>query len=248
MIEPLAELRAMAYPGRVIILGQSPGADRSVVVYAITGRSPSSQARELRFKGNAIWTIPTDEEALKKGNADLLVYMAIAFGRGIAVSNGRQTADVLKHIQDNDNPQEVLRHGLNNWTYEPDSPHYTPRISGCILPNGRASLSLLKRGKNGSAQRPFFTWNLRPGKGKLIATYSGSEENPLPSFQGGPVDIDIEGGTAAGMAEAVYAALRPGYPEKDYRVAVAAVYAESSNLQKFQVSIINKKERQEEHG
>jgi IMP cyclohydrolase len=248
MTERLAELKAMIYPGRVIVLGQDSEADRSVVIYAITGRSPSSQARELRYKGNAIWTIPTDEEALKKGNVDLLVYMAIAFGRGIAVSNGRQTDDILNHIQDQDDPEEVLRQGLHSWTYEPDSPHYTPRISGCILPNSRASLSLIKRGKDGSAQKPFFTWTLGHGKGKLIATYSGSEENPLPSFQGGPVDIEIEERTATAMAEAVYAALKPRYSEKDYRVAVACVYADKTNLQKYQVFIINKKERQEEHG
>jgi hypothetical protein len=49
------------------------------------------------------------------------------------------------------------------------------------------------------------------------------------------------------MAEAVYAALKPQNPEKDYRVAVACVYAEKSNLQNYEVHIINKQERQDEH-
>ena len=34
----------MAYPGRIVIVGTSPAGD-GVVIYAVTGRSPSSQAR-----------------------------------------------------------------------------------------------------------------------------------------------------------------------------------------------------------
>ncbi len=244
MTEPLAKLGAMTYPGRVIIIGQNRRADKAVVVYVITGRSPSSQARQLKLKGNAVWTIPTDEDVLKKGNVDLLVYSAIAFGRGIVVSNGRQTEDVLNQVQENDDPEEILIRGLKNWTYEPDSPHFTPRISGCLLPNGKACLSLIKRGEDGAAQKSFFAWALEPGKGKLIATYSGIEEDPLPSFRGGPLDVDIEEKTAAAMANAAFAVLKPQKPEKDYRVAVACVYAEKSNFQKYEVRIINKKERQ----
>jgi IMP cyclohydrolase len=248
MIEPMGKISTMVYPGRVIIIGQDSEADRSVVVYAITGRSPSSQARELKLEGNAIWTRPTDEDVLKKGNVDLLVYSAISFGRGIAVSNGRQTEDILNQIQEKDDPEEILIRGLKNWTYEPDSPQFTPRISGCVLSNSKACLSLIKRGEDSAAQKSFFAWTLEPGKGKLIATYSGTEENPLAPFAGDPFHIEIKEKTAAGMAEAVFAALKPQNPEKDYRVAVACVYAEKSNLLKYEVHIINKKERRGEHG
>jgi IMP cyclohydrolase len=248
MTELLDKLRAMAYPGRIILIGLNSKGDRAVVIYSITGRSPSSQARELKLKGNAIWTIPTDEELLKKGNAELLVYSAIAFGRGIAVSNGRQTKDILNQIQEKEDPEEVLTRALNDWTYEPDSPHFTPRISGCILPNSRACLSLIKRGFDGLAQRSFFAWRLEPGKGKLIATYSGKDEQPLPAFQGDPLDLEIKESTPAIMAEAVYTALKPENRDKDFRVAVAAVYAKKSNLRQYEVSIINKRERQGKHG
>ena len=44
--------------------------------------------------GRAVWTRPTDPEILKTGRPDLLVYPAIMIGKGIAVSNGRQTADI----------------------------------------------------------------------------------------------------------------------------------------------------------
>lgn len=243
MTDCLAKLSAMAYPGRIIIIGQNADADKCVVVYAITGRSPSSQARELAIKGNAVWAMPTDENVLKQGNIDLLVYTAIAFGRGIAVSNGRQTADILNQIQNKDEPEQVLSSGLGHWTYEPDSPHFTPRISGCILPSGKACLSIIKKGKDGSAERSFFAWTLEPGKGKLITTYTGKEEHPLPSFTGNPLLIEIKERSAAALAEAVYATLRPQNPEKDYRVAVACVYAEIAQLQKYEVHIINRKKR-----
>ncbi len=248
MTDPLAKLSAMTYPGRIIIIGLNSDADKGVVVYAITGRSPSSQARELKIKGNAVWAMPTDEDVLKQGNVDLLVYSAIAFGRGIAVSNGRQTEDILNQIQEKDDPGQVLSNGLSQWTYEPDSPHFTPRISGCILPGGKACLSIIKKGKDCSAQRSFFAWSLEPGKGRLIATYNGKEEHPLPSFTGDPLVIEIKERSAASLAGAVYAALQPRNSEKDYRVAVACVYSEVAQLQKYEVHIINKKKRQEEHG
>lgn len=243
MTNPLAKLSAMAYPGRIIIIGLNSNADRGVVVYAITGRSPSSQARELTIKGNAVWAMPTDEDVLKQGNVDLLVYSAIAFGPGIAVSNGRQTEDILNQIQNKDDPGQVLSNGLRQWTYEPDSPHFTPRISGCILPGGKPCLSIIRKDKDGSAERSFFAWALEPGKGRLITTYSGKEEHPLPSFTGDPLLVRISKRSAAGLAKAVYAALEPQNPEKDYRVAVACVYAEIAHLQKYEVHIINKRKR-----
>ena len=77
----------MVYPGRIIIIGKSP-AGEDVVMYAITGRSPSSQARMLLIDEveKKIFVKPTDEETLKTGNPDLLVYPAIICGSGIAVS------------------------------------------------------------------------------------------------------------------------------------------------------------------
>jgi IMP cyclohydrolase len=243
--DPLALLKAMTYPGRIVIIGQSPGGERAVIVYAVTGRSPASRARELRLERGAVRALPTDEEVLKKGNASLLVYPAIAFGRGIAVSNGRQTEAILNQIGEKTDPQEILSLALKDWSYEPDEPHFTPRISGCLVPDGKACLSLIKREGGGIARKYYFTWRLQRGRGKLVATYSGSEEDPLPSFSGDPLDIEVREDTAELMAESVFAALRPQNPEKDYRVALACVYADKANLRKYVVHIINKNQRQE---
>ncbi len=69
MDRALANLSAMEYPGRVIVIGSGPAGARAAVIYAITGRSPSSQARKLEWREDGVWVRPTDEEILKKGNS-----------------------------------------------------------------------------------------------------------------------------------------------------------------------------------
>ena len=71
-------IKDMIYPGRVIIIGKSTSNDY-VLLYAITGRSPSSQARrfELDENNEKILVKPTDEEVLKTGDPELLIYPAL---------------------------------------------------------------------------------------------------------------------------------------------------------------------------
>jgi IMP cyclohydrolase len=243
MIDPLANLSAMTYPGRVILIGLDAVAEHIVAGYAITGRSRSSQARRLKLEADSVWTEPIDEEAMRKERLDLLIYRAIAIGRGIAVSNGRQMEDVLRAFRKRKKPENVLRQALSHWSYEPDAPHFTPRISGCALPSGRACLSIIKRADNDTSERLFFPYDLEPGNGRMIATYSGKEETPLPSFSGDPLAMEIKATDAATLAKAIYSALEPEDPARDYRVAVACVYASSRDFLKFDVHIINKSER-----
>jgi IMP cyclohydrolase len=222
MAREFENLAKMEYPGRVIVIGKSLEGD-GIVMYAITGRSPSSQARLLerdRSK-NRILVKPTDEETLKSGDPDLLIYPAIIIGEGIAVSNGKQTADINPLFREKKQPTEILASALKNWEYEPDEPNYTPRISGCLF-NG-AALSIIKREDDGSVLRNYFEIPLIPGRGKMIATYTGINENPLPSFFGEPVDVGLPYPDAEKAAQAMYEALGPDN-EKDFRVAAVAVY------------------------
>jgi IMP cyclohydrolase len=238
-------LSIMPYPGRLIIIGAGPAANRVTVVYAVTGRSAASQSRRLTFEGSAVWTEPLDEEALTKGQADLLIYRAIAIDRRIAVSNGRQTDDIaggLKQAGEGEKPEDILARSLEGWTYEPDAPHFTPRISGCVLTGGAAGLSILSRGENGARQARFFSWTIEPGRGRLLATYAGSEDSPLPSFRGDPIEIGIGESGAKETAETVFQALSPADPTKDYRVAVACISALRANLRNYDVHIINRRE------
>jgi IMP cyclohydrolase len=80
MDAPQRLLATLEYPGRLLAIGAPRRDGLAVILYAITGRSPSSQARKLVFRDGGIWVQPTDEETLKQGNIDLLVYPAVLFG------------------------------------------------------------------------------------------------------------------------------------------------------------------------
>ena len=221
-------LQAMPYPGRVIIVGALPGGQQCVL-YAITGRSPSSQARRLEIDAmeQKIFVRPTDEETLRTGNPDLLVYEAImCVKEGLAVSNGKQTTDVFAALRSGAHAAHVLHSGLAGWEYEPDEPNWTPRISGCITATG--ALSVLKRADNGGVIRNTFEFPLIAGQGRMVATYTGENANPLPSFAGEPRVLALAFSGAQDAAEALYAALAPAAGSSDYRVA-AAVAVKSPN-------------------
>ncbi|MCX8044462.1 MAG: IMP cyclohydrolase [Desulfobacterota bacterium] len=222
----LACIRTMSYPGRLIIIGLSPSGQQ-VALYAVTGRSPSSQARRLKIDSarQCIVIRPTDETILRTGNPTLLVYPAIMWGtRGVAISNGTQTEAVFEHLAPDRTPVEVLVRSLRDWHYEPDEPNFTPRISGCITKDG-AALSIIKRAPDGSSMRAFFEVPMIRGSGKMIATYTGMHRDPLPSFIGEPYDIAIPWDSPQAAAQAFYDALGPQAGNPDVRVATAAVFS-----------------------
>jgi IMP cyclohydrolase len=232
-------LAQMAYPGRIIIIGTSPAGD-DVVMYAIMGRSTSSLARRLEKEKRNIFVKPTDEKTLQSGNPDLLIYPSIMVGKWkwIAVSNGKQTADIPLQFKKGVSAVAVLGNALGAWDFEPDAPNYTPRISGCITDRG--ALCIIKRAADGTAVRVYFDVPKAAGKGKLLATYTGINTDPLPSFTGEPLDMEIPYGTAREAAAALYKTLGPAKGKDDYRVGVAVVYRDASGKMKFAVKNRNK--------
>jgi IMP cyclohydrolase len=244
MIRGLEALSSREYPGRVLVIGQDLSGMSTVIIYAITGRSPSSQARKMVMEDNAIWTKPIDEETLKEGNRELLIYPPIQFTpQGIAVSNGKQTSDIGTALAQSQNPVEVLSSSLATWDYEPDSPIFTPRISGCVLAGGKAALGIVRRGPDGTSQRRFYDVQLTAGRGKMIATYSGENKDPLPSFIEDPVEIGIRAKRADEMAEVVYDALGPEVGKDDFRVSVACVFSSDFDTLQNEIYIINRYEK-----
>ncbi len=244
MTQSLECLSSREYPGRIVVIGQDSSGVNTVIIYAITGRSPSSQARKLVVEDDAIWAKPTDEETLKKGNVELLVYPAIQFTpQGIAVSNGNQTSDIGTALTQSQNPVEVLSSSLSAWDYEPDSPVFTPRISGCVLVGRKAALGIIRRGPDGTSQRKFYEIQLTAGRGKMIATYSGKNKDPLPPFTEEPVEIGIQVKRADEMAEAVYDALGPEAGMDDFRVSVACVFTSDFGIRQNEIYIINRHEK-----
>ena len=82
--------------------------------------------------------------------------------------------------------------------FEPDGPNYTPRISGVMhIENGtyNYAMSILKsnNGNPESCNRYTFAYeNPIAGEGRFIHTYM-NDGNPLPSFEGEPEWIGLEG-------------------------------------------------------
>ncbi len=227
MSQGLEVLSTMEYPGRVIIIGKNPGGD-DVIMYAITGRSPSSQARRLEIdeENKNIFVKPTDEEILKTGQPDLLVYSAIMYANGVVVGNGKQTGDINNCIDREKAPVDVLLNGQLSWDYEPDKPNYTPRISGCITNKG-AALSITKRAEDGAVIKHYFDIPMVPGKGKMIATYTGVNEKPLPSYTGEPIDVEITSSNADACVDVMYKAVGPAEGQPDFRVVTACIYTDA---------------------
>jgi hypothetical protein len=241
MTGPWDSLSQMIYPGRLLAVGADRSGEWAVVLYAVTGRSPSSQARRLEREGGAVWTKPTDPETLKKGNPELLVYPAFIFAGGIAVSNGRQTESIRP--AEAPTAAAALEAGLRTWSYEPDAPIHTPRISACLHPAGGAALSLIKRAADGSAWRSTFEIGLQPGRGHLVSTYAGDNREPLASFAGEPLDLGFEESSPEATVEAAWAALRPPGRNEDFRVAAACVFARRADLSDFRLAVLNRHER-----
>ena len=88
-------MMAMEYPGRMIAMGRAPSGKHDIIIYAITGRSSSSQARKLKFHGERLHVMPAEQDGIGRGDPELLIYPAMMIDKGIAVSNGRQTGDIM---------------------------------------------------------------------------------------------------------------------------------------------------------
>ena len=188
-----ANLRGLAdnpYPGRGIIMGRTPDGD-IVQIYWVMGRSQSSRNRILEeMPGNHGWvrTRVADPSGFP-GDPSLLIYTAMAEENGnYIVSNGAQT-------------DAVMRDGISvlegsYWRYEPDSPNFTPRITGQIYRGGWQSyfeLVMLRKSPFDETSDIFksFYHEIAPGFGYFISTYE-YDGNPLPSFCGEPQLLPIE--------------------------------------------------------
>ena len=115
------------------------------------------------------------------------------------------SADAIAYIKENGAPIVIKADGLaagksyiealRTRQFEPDGPNYTPRISGVVEPNGAYELSILKSfdGDPTCNKRFFFEYDApRAGLGHFIHTYK-TDGNPLPSFEGEPETVRIEG-------------------------------------------------------
>ena len=188
-----SELSNNTYPGRGIVIGKTKDGKKAVTAYFIMGRSNNSRNRVFVEEGEGIRTQAFDPSKLE--DPSLIIYAPVrVLGNKTIVTNGDQT-DTIYEGMDN---QLTFEQSLRSREFEPDAPNYTPRISGIMhVENGKYNyaMSILKsnNGNPEACNRYTFAYeNPVAGQGHFIHTYM-HDGNPLPSFEGEPKLIEING-------------------------------------------------------
>ena len=190
------------YVGRGIVIGKSSDGKKAVTAYFIMGRSANSRNRVFTVKNGEVFTEPFD--ASKVEDPSLIIYAALRkFENKLIVTNGDQTDTVYDGIVTGKSFSE----SLESREFEPDSPNYTPRISGIMHVKGCTDCDVQEKGHYNYAMsilksddgdpdyciRNTFTYPGCPaGEARFIHTYM-EDANPLPSFEGEPEKVTIAG-------------------------------------------------------
>ena len=227
------ELKGNAYPGRGIVIGKSQDGKYAVTAYFIMGRSENSRNRIFVKEGEGIRTQAFDPA--KMSDPSLVIYAPVrVLGNKTIVTNGDQT-DTVYELMDK---QQTFEQALRTREFEPDAPNYTPRISG-IMHVGDGSynyaMSILKSSNGNPAACSRYTFayeNPLDGEGRFIHTYMG-DGDPLPSFEGEPKLVAIEG-TIDEFAAQLWESLN-----EDNKVSLFVRYIEIATGS-YETRIINK--------
>lgn len=182
-------LAGNVYPGRGIVIGLSPNGKNAVIAYFIMGRSAGSRSRAFVKNGNDLDIHILN--ASKAMDTSLILYSPLRTLSGLTIiTNGDQTDT----IRDALTTGKTFEQALETRSFEPDAPHFTPRISGILrFADGFSyKLSILKSGDaDGKATlRQTFAYKPVAGIGHLIHTYDG-DGKVLPSFSGEPKPVSI---------------------------------------------------------
>lgn len=178
------------YWGRGIILGLSEDRNNAVCAYFIMGRSENSRNRIFVEEGENINIKAFDESKIT--DTSLTHYFPVkVLGNTTIVTNGDQTDTIHKYLSSGRSFEDAL----NIRCFEPDTPNYTPRISGVInvaTEGVTFKLSILKSADGNAASCNRFVYSYDGGLagGRFIHTYK-ADANPLPSFDGEPWFVEL---------------------------------------------------------
>ncbi len=178
------------YVGRGIVIGKSADAKKAVTAYFIMGRSENSRNRVFIENGDEIVIHPFD--ASKVEDPSLIIYSPVrVIENNLIVTNGDQTDTVYDFLKDG----KTFEQALETREFEPDSPNWTPRISGMMtFANGNFSykMSILKSAdaEGTACNRYTFSYPSLAGLGHFIHTYN-HDGNPIPTFTGEPERVAI---------------------------------------------------------
>ena len=226
------------YPGRGIVIGKSKDGKKAMIAYFIMGRSENSRNRVFEEFDGGMRTKAFDESKLV--DPSLIIYNPFLTLENIdIITNGDQTDTVYNYIKENGDDGFSFDKALFTREFEPDSPNFTPRISGMITyafdkKDFTYKLSILKSA-NGNPEvcnRYFYSYSPLNGIGHFIHTYSHNG-NPIPSFYGEPEEVELPA-TASELADMCWNNLN-----EDNKVSlfVRSVDLENGNVEQI---VINK--------
>ena len=206
MKEATEYFKSRRYPGRGILFGVSSDGSAGIAVYFIMGRSSNSRNRIFAQTEEGVVTRPYDAALVR--DPSLILYAPVRrCGDALIVTNGDQTDTIYDYLVNGGS----FRSALLTRCYEPDAPHFTPRISGIFRLQGGTplyTLSILrKKADSMDCARDFYEYPApTPGCGHLIHTY---EENvdPLVPFAGAPKEIKLPEGTIDAVAQSLWDSL-----------------------------------------
>ena len=190
-IKSMAErLSGNTYPGRGIVLGVTPDGKTAVAAYFIMGRSVNSRNRIFVQEPDGIRTEAFDPSLMK--DPHLIIYHPVReAGQGLIVTNGDQTDTIYDYIK----AGKTFGEALETREFEPDTPNFTPRISGILHFAGgdfTYEMSILKSAdeKGSACNRYLFRYPALAGLGHFLHTYN-CDGNPIPTFTGEPERVAI---------------------------------------------------------
>lgn len=246
----------MSYIGRVVGVGATQDGN-PVLLYGLSGRSPSSRARKAVVHGSRVAIEPYGEMTPEqKAEADRLIYDAIAttgpqhwkgflpFG---VVSNGKHTRSIYRKEWAQvdagnyafDPAAVMLGKTLQRWGHEGKvgDRYNTPRIAGLIELNPATGHEYHTVGIITDKTKYPHNVAVVPvikGQANLISTYTGASTEPeAPRFNNFLEEIirktRIEGKTVQQLAEEMYEFMDP-----DFVVAsAAAMYVPSKDTREI---------------
>lgn len=185
-----------SYPGRGIVIGKSADGRSAMIAYFIMGRSENSRNRVFeRFEGG-MRTRAFDESKLS--DPSLIIYNPYLALKNIdIITNGDQTNTVYDFMKADPSDAFAFERALNTREFEPDSPNFTPRISGALyycFPRSTFTykMSILKsaNGREEACNRYTYSYTPEDGIGHFLHTYK-CDGDPIPSFCGEPEEVAL---------------------------------------------------------
>lgn len=173
------------YFGSLIMASLSSDGRNIILTTAISERSEDGRNRVYTDDGGGLIRTEVADFSKEKGDPALTLYPAHVENHPdiYAISNGGQTKDACRSLRS-------LAENLKEYSFEPDRPNFTPRITARCIRRRDAKptfeFDIRRRGEGGLLLvENSMPVELEPGFGLLVCTYE-ADGDPLPSFVGGP--------------------------------------------------------------